>query len=138
MQRCSAFVKLNFCHAVVVLQVRTGLQKLSQRIIGSNTLVQGALPAILEKTPTAFYEDTITRLHVSFAQQLRHPVGHLFSADLTPVNLPAQSSYVRFSLLVCIAGPRSHRVRLPAGSPWAEANHAAGCHVHDGTYPSKT
>lgn len=39
--------------------VRHGLQCLSQRIIGSNTLVQGALPKILEETPQSFYKDTL-------------------------------------------------------------------------------
>ncbi|GBM82733.1 Tyrosine aminotransferase [Araneus ventricosus] len=39
--------------------VRSGLQALSQRIIGSNTLVQGALPSILKDTPETFFEDNI-------------------------------------------------------------------------------
>jgi tyrosine aminotransferase len=39
--------------------IKHGLQCLSQRIIGSNTLVQGALPIILEQTPTSFYQDTL-------------------------------------------------------------------------------
>jgi len=40
-------------------EVRKGLLCMSQRIIGSNTLVQGALPAILEKTPRSFYDTVI-------------------------------------------------------------------------------
>nr|CAD7401933.1 unnamed protein product [Timema poppensis] len=40
-------------------EVRKGLQRLSQRIIGSNTLVQGALPAILKNTPQEFYYNTL-------------------------------------------------------------------------------
>ena len=32
---------------------------MSQRIIGSNTLVQGALPTILANTPKSFFDDTI-------------------------------------------------------------------------------
>lgn len=40
-------------------EVRKGLQALSQRIIGSNTIVQGALPRILRDTPETFYEDCI-------------------------------------------------------------------------------
>jgi len=39
--------------------VRSGLNSLSQRIIGANTLVQGAIPAILAKTPKHFYKDTL-------------------------------------------------------------------------------
>ena len=33
---------------------------MSQRIIGSNTLVQGALPTILANTPKSFFDDTIS------------------------------------------------------------------------------
>ncbi|KAJ8867262.1 hypothetical protein PR048_031061 [Dryococelus australis] len=44
-------------------QVYAGLQRLSQRIVGSNTLVQGALPGILENTPKDFYLNTITILY---------------------------------------------------------------------------
>lgn len=43
-------------------EVRKGLQSLSQRIIGSNTLVQGALPTILSKTPKDFFSDTIKQI----------------------------------------------------------------------------
>ncbi|CAH1396524.1 unnamed protein product [Nezara viridula] len=41
-------------------QIRGGLQKLTQRTIGSSTLIQGALPHILSKTPEKFYTDTIS------------------------------------------------------------------------------
>jgi len=40
-------------------QIYKGLLALSQRIMGSNTLIQGALPAILTKTPAHFFEDTV-------------------------------------------------------------------------------
>lgn len=43
-------------------EVRTGLNALSQRIIGSNTLVQGAIPDILLKTPQSFHDDLINTL----------------------------------------------------------------------------
>ena len=33
---------------------------MSQRIIGSNTFIQGALPTILKKTPTSFFENAIS------------------------------------------------------------------------------
>jgi tyrosine aminotransferase len=39
--------------------VRQGLQCLSQRIIGSSTLIQGAIPKILEETPASFYQETL-------------------------------------------------------------------------------
>ncbi len=40
-------------------EVRDGLKRLSQRIIGANTLVQGALPIILKETPQCFFDNTI-------------------------------------------------------------------------------
>uniref|UniRef100_A0A1B6DJB1 Aminotransferase class I/classII large domain-containing protein n=2 Tax=Clastoptera arizonana TaxID=38151 RepID=A0A1B6DJB1_9HEMI len=43
-------------------EIRKGLQNLTQRIIGSNTLVQGALPAILKNTPKSFFDSTIDAL----------------------------------------------------------------------------
>ena len=33
--------------------------KYFQRIIGANTIVQGALPSILKETPSVFYRDTL-------------------------------------------------------------------------------
>ena len=39
--------------------VRKGLNSLSQRIIGANTIVQGALPNILKKTPESFFQETL-------------------------------------------------------------------------------
>ncbi|XP_059146218.1 LOW QUALITY PROTEIN: tyrosine aminotransferase-like [Physella acuta] len=39
--------------------VRKGLVKLSQRILGPNTLVQAALPEILKNTPKSFFEETL-------------------------------------------------------------------------------
>jgi len=47
-----------------VFKVRSGLQRLSHRIIGSNTLMQGALPGILTRTPEKFYEGTVRTLQV--------------------------------------------------------------------------
>ena len=34
-------------------------QAFLQRIIGANTIVQGALPSILKNTPKAFYQETL-------------------------------------------------------------------------------
>lgn len=49
-----------------VLQgVRKGLANLSSRILGANTLVQGALPEILRNTPQSFYDELVATLHVS-------------------------------------------------------------------------
>ncbi len=47
-------------HDILGQEVRGGLKALSQRIIGANTLVQGALPVILKETPQSFFEETIS------------------------------------------------------------------------------
>ncbi|XP_045127295.1 tyrosine aminotransferase-like [Portunus trituberculatus] len=46
-------------------EARNGLQSLSQRIIGSNTLVQGALPTILASTPQSFFTDTLAQIQAN-------------------------------------------------------------------------
>ncbi|KAK7114648.1 tyrosine aminotransferase-like [Littorina saxatilis] len=40
-------------------EIRQGLTSLSQRILGPNTLVQAALPDILNNTPAEFFHDTV-------------------------------------------------------------------------------
>ncbi|XP_050709914.1 tyrosine aminotransferase-like [Eriocheir sinensis] len=54
------WITINDRNNVFEQEVRKGLQSLSQRIIGSNTLVQGALPSILANTPPSFFTDTLT------------------------------------------------------------------------------
>lgn len=46
-------------------QIRQGLVKLSQRILGACTIVQGAIESILNDTPQEFYHRTIRFLEVS-------------------------------------------------------------------------
>ncbi|XP_071091533.1 tyrosine aminotransferase-like [Haliotis cracherodii] len=43
----------------VLTQVKSGLVRLSQRILGPNSLIQAAVPDILEKTPASFYLETL-------------------------------------------------------------------------------
>ncbi|BES88882.1 Aminotransferase class I and II [Nesidiocoris tenuis] len=40
-------------------EIRGGLQQLATRILGCNTLVQGAIPQILRETPQSFYDETV-------------------------------------------------------------------------------
>lgn len=47
------------------LQIRQGLVKLSQRILGACSVVQGALESILNNTPQSFYKDTISFIKVN-------------------------------------------------------------------------
>lgn len=47
----------------VFREVRKGLANLSARILGANTLVQGALPDILRNTPQQFYDDLVLTLY---------------------------------------------------------------------------
>ncbi|XP_043275577.1 tyrosine aminotransferase [Venturia canescens] len=58
----------------ILEEVRKGLNCLSQRIIGSNTIVQGALPSILEKTPQKFYDDILRTLYNHAKLCYRHLV----------------------------------------------------------------
>ena len=46
-------------------QVRPGLLALSQLILGANSLVQSALPQVLEQTPKVFFRDVITHLEAN-------------------------------------------------------------------------
>lgn len=46
------------------VQIRQGLVKLSQRILGACSIVQGALEQILDSTPQSFYNNTIGFLKV--------------------------------------------------------------------------
>lgn len=43
--------------------VRKALNSLTQRTIGANTLVQGAIPSILNNTPQEFHDELIDVLH---------------------------------------------------------------------------
>lgn len=54
-------------HGMSPLQIRQGLVKLSQRILGACSVVQGALESILNNTPQSFYKDTISFLKVNKA-----------------------------------------------------------------------
>lgn len=40
-------------------EVRQGLFDMSTRILGANAVIQGALPRILEETPTSFFDETM-------------------------------------------------------------------------------
>lgn len=41
---------------------------MSQQILGPNTLIQGALPDILAKTPQSYFENTVKVIKVSMIQ----------------------------------------------------------------------
>lgn len=43
----------------------TGLRNMCGRILGTNTIIQGALPDILTKTPQCYFDGVIKVLHVS-------------------------------------------------------------------------
>ncbi|CAH0388834.1 unnamed protein product [Bemisia tabaci] len=59
-------------HDIFGKEMRTGLQNLSTRIIGANTIVQGALPDILAKVPEEFFDNVIDTLqkHAKVAYDL--------------------------------------------------------------------
>jgi len=43
--------------------LRKGLSNMSMRILGANTMVQGALPSILANTPQTFYDEILRKIH---------------------------------------------------------------------------
>lgn len=57
---------------IFAAQVRNGLKCLSQRIIGANTIVQGALPIILKETPQNFFDDTIKTIQANAKVAYEH------------------------------------------------------------------
>lgn len=52
-------------HGIFGKEIRKGLANLSQRILGPNTIVQRALPAILKYTPQSFFDDVVLFIEVS-------------------------------------------------------------------------
>lgn len=54
-----------------MIYISQGLANLSTRILGSNTLIQGALPEILENTPQTFFDGLVETLYVSSSSNLR-------------------------------------------------------------------
>lgn len=46
-------------------EIRKGLGNLSGRILGANTIIQGALPEIFAKTPQSFFDNIVSTIHVS-------------------------------------------------------------------------
>ncbi|KAJ8920762.1 hypothetical protein NQ315_004902 [Exocentrus adspersus] len=70
--------------------VRKALICLSQRTIGGNTLVQGALPCILQNTPQSFHDELIDILHEN-AQLAHEEFGKI--KGLTPY-MPQGTMYM--------------------------------------------
>ncbi|XP_014230097.1 tyrosine aminotransferase isoform X1 [Trichogramma pretiosum] len=66
-------------HHILNEEIRNALNCLSQRIIGSNTIVQGALAQILKNTPQQFFEDVILTLntHALLAYELLSKISGL-------------------------------------------------------------
>ncbi|KAK2170498.1 hypothetical protein NP493_1149g00075 [Ridgeia piscesae] len=57
------WVTIHDRHGVFEKEVRAGLTGLSQRTLGPNTLVQGALAKILTQTPSHFFDSTLQAIH---------------------------------------------------------------------------
>ncbi|XP_055327186.1 tyrosine aminotransferase-like [Paramacrobiotus metropolitanus] len=52
-------------HDIFETEVRSGLTSLSQRILGPNALVQGAVPSILENVPQTYFQSIINTLETN-------------------------------------------------------------------------
>lgn len=70
--------------------MRQGLLNLSARILGPNSLVQGALPDILKNTPQKFYDELVETLqnHANIAYQMLKEIP-----GLTPI-MPSGAMYM--------------------------------------------
>ncbi|KAI8637391.1 tyrosine aminotransferase [Parasitella parasitica] len=55
----------------VFAEVNAGLHQLAQIILGPNSLIQAAIPDILEKTPESFFKDTIKQLEKNVELSIR-------------------------------------------------------------------
>ena len=51
-------------------KMRLGLNNLCTRILGANSLIQGALPDILSNVPKSFYDNTVDVISVSVTGDL--------------------------------------------------------------------
>lgn len=79
-----------------------GLANLSTRILGSNTLVQGALPAILQNTPKKFFDGLVNTLYVSNIIQLPLAIFYKFVLFIFPCrNMPSSHSTYSMKRMVC-------------------------------------
>lgn len=67
----------------VFSEINQGLHQLAQIILGPNSLIQAAIPDILEKTPASFFESTIQQLqdNVKLSIEALTPID-----GLVPVN----------------------------------------------------
>ncbi|KAI7895582.1 tyrosine aminotransferase [Mucor mucedo] len=67
----------------VFAEINQGLHQLAQIILGPNSLIQAAIPDILEKTPASFFESTIQQLqdNVKLSVEALTPID-----GLVPVN----------------------------------------------------
>ncbi|XP_054164367.1 tyrosine aminotransferase-like [Oppia nitens] len=52
-------------HSRFGYEIRHGLNALAQRLVGPNSVTQGALPYILKNTPKSFFDSTIEFLHIN-------------------------------------------------------------------------
>ncbi|XP_030750363.1 tyrosine aminotransferase-like [Sitophilus oryzae] len=82
--------------AGVMTEIRRILESLGQRINGSNSLVQGAIPEILQNTPQSFYDDAAAKLEKQ-AKVVYDRLSHV--KGLTPY-MPEAALYlvVKFDL----------------------------------------
>lgn len=114
-----------FCNKFITLQIRQALVNLGQRIIGSNTIVQGALPKILKNTPQTYYDGILKTLEVSdvVLKQEKECIFRL------PTKFKSDKNLLMFMVL-----SESRHVCLQKNfkNIWIETHSPRWCHVHDG------
>lgn len=102
----------------VLKDVHQGLENLSTRILGGNSLVQGALPAILKNTPQSFFDNLINILYVSVMMMV--------------CNIKCAQFLFNFFFLFFFSSETCNAcIRYPEGGSGTETNYARWSHVHD-------
>ena len=99
LKSCLGFIifSASQCMQYFSYQVISGLVSLSQKILGPNTILQGALPDILEKTPQSFYDNGVAIIQVCI-------ILHLINS----LNLQTNMQRLYASLTYCAC--KNHRV----------------------------
>lgn len=77
-----------------------GLKNMCGRILGSNTIIQGALPDILTKTPQSYFDGVIDVLHVSLSFVIISLMDHYYMI----IFIPQSNAMLAYKMLKQVRG----------------------------------
>ena len=109
---------------VFAQEVRQGLMDLSQRILGPNTVVQGAVERILKETPQDYYDSIIKTVKVSTTFQFLMKTSRLNNLRIYDA--------LRNLMMCLFSGQCRCLLSDTFQNKRLEACHASRGHVHDG------